>query len=1004
MTKSGRVAMNFEDYERAEFSRYQAFADTVRQVIESAIVAEEGLPRPQSIQARAKTPDSLRKRLRETGNLDAPDIASLRRDLAGVRLIFYTNGDVNRFINSSVVFDNFDVDRNATKIHHPVEENGEVRYQAIHYTVSLNAARLALPEYRAFTGLRCEVQIQTILIHAWAETSHDIVYKADAREGFGNDAFEQIRKRFNRIMDKYLVPAGYEFQRVQQDYERLVAGKLLFDQNVLESLKKAEDNNQRHELLRSLADDLLPLYDDVPSILPEVLEAIVEASEKARATATKPIDGTFGSFSGYGADQVVDAVISLIAAHKYAAVEPSFLALKRIFLQEADEQRRKRIIEIIGRLAGYHLGVWEQVGPEVQYRLAEVVGDPALVERDVRPIVIEFWKSLLDAEATSNTWSANEVSLNSGEVPVKEVRELRQRAISALFTMYESAENDDDRREIFYALDNATRSGRNGPSVEFMRESLTDHLRIIKFFSDQAEDMSYELRETIEHAALNSHYRASELVAAENDHFGCKAQAAALRDGILELRERLNNDGTYSRYKILVGFNGVMPWQWDDREFDVERVETYRDEQLESMITEVSAETQDSWLVFLERCAATKSNDLATFPRFERFLEKLSQRSPDVAEFVLEQETGDLLRFLAVFLNGLFKAKDQTVYGRILERFLQMPGHLWPIAAHWRSSKPDAPHALLRLLGRAIEDDDRPTVAECIMFVIRNFPERTPPHEEFFRPAIQHLIKAKDSRWVNIAHLQHSTTFFETLETVDAVLILESLIEAPEVVYNVDRILSYVAATHLNLVWDYFGRRLEHARNRIGKLRYDAVPHRFHHLKVPLASEPGLATSKARGWFDTDSKLFSYRGGRVLTAAFPMMTEAFADALLAEIAKGRPEDAKFVVAVMTNYHGEKTTHRVLKALLRTFPDDEMVEDGVARSIRNTGVVHGEFGYVETLRAKKALLEPWLEEGDAVEKFAEEQIRSLDRSILSEKRSADARKALREIEFDNDDKE
>ncbi|MGO7786617.1 GTP pyrophosphokinase family protein [Rhizobium ruizarguesonis] len=996
--------MNFDDYERSEFSRYQAFADTVRQVLENAIVAEDGLPRPQSIQARAKTPGSLRKRLQEAGNLEALDIASVRRDLAGVRLIFYTNGDVNRFINSSVVFDNFDVDRNATKIHHPVEENGEVRYQAIHYTVSLNAARLALPEYRAFAGLRCEVQIQTILIHAWAETSHDIVYKADAREGFGNEALEQIRKRFNRIMDKYLVPAGYEFQQVQQDYERLVAGKQLFDENVLESLKKAEDNNQRYELLRSLADDLLPLYDDVPSILPEVLEAIVEASEKARATATKPIDGTFGSFAGYDAEQIVDAVIDLIAAHKYAAVEQSFLSLKRIFPQEYDERRRKRVIEIVGQLAGYHLGVWEQVGPEVQYRLAEVVGDPALVERDVRPIVIEFWKSLLDAEATSSTWSANTVSLNSGEVPLKEVHELRHRAISALFTMYESAETDGDRREIFHALDNATRSGRNGPSAEFMRESLADHLQIIKFFSERAEDMSYELRETIEHAALYSYYRASELVAAENDSFGCKDQAAALKEGILELRERLNNDGTYSRYKILVGFDGVMPWQWEDREFDIERVETYRDEQLESMLAEVSAETQDLWLVFLERCAATKSKDLATFPRFATFLERLAQRSPDIAEFVLEHATGDLLRFLAAFMNGLFNAGDQTVYDRIIDRFLQMRGHLWPIAAHWGFSKPDAPHILLRLLGRAIEDDDRPTVAECMMFAMRNFPEGTPPHEEYFRPAIRHLLEVKDSRWVRIAFLPHSTAFFRTLETVDALLILDSLLEVPEVVYNVDRVLSHVAATHLDLVWDYFGRRLEHLGNSVEGMRYDAVPHRLHHLNAPLASEPGLATAKARGWFETNSRLFSYRGGRVLAAAFPTMTEAFADALLAEIAKGRPEDAKFVVAVMTNYHGEENTHGVLKALLRTFPDNEMVEDGVARSIRNIGVVHGEFGFVETLRAKKALIQPWLDEGDAVGKFAAEQTRVLDRSILSEKRSADARKALREIEFDKDDNE
>ncbi|WP_319517801.1 hypothetical protein [uncultured Martelella sp.] len=37
---------------------------------------------------------------------------------------------------------------------------------------------------------------------------------------------------------------------------------------------------------------------------------------------------------------------------------------------------------------------------------------------------------------------------------------------------------------------------------------------------------------------------------------------------------------------------------------------------------------------------------------------------------------------------------------------------------------------------------------------------------------------------------------------------------------------------------------------------------------------------------------------------------------------------------------------VLKALIRTFPDDEMVEDGVAPSIRNTGIVRGKFGFVD----------------------------------------------------------
>jgi len=293
--------MKFDEYERSHFARYQAFADAVRTILERAIVVAGDLPHPQSIQARAKTPDSLRKRLEETGQIDE-DVEMVRRDLAGVRLIFYTNNDVDRFLNSSIVFDNFTVDRNATKVHHPVEENGDVRYRAVHYTVTLNDTRAALPEYSGFAGLRCEIQVQTILIHAWAETAHDIVYKTDEREGFGNGALAQIRKRFERIMDKYLVPAGYEFQRAQSDYERLLAGKALLDQNVLESLKGALNNNERHDQLAALGDVVLPLYDDVPAVFPEIVDILIGAAEEARSTAVREIDTPFGNYRGHTSD------------------------------------------------------------------------------------------------------------------------------------------------------------------------------------------------------------------------------------------------------------------------------------------------------------------------------------------------------------------------------------------------------------------------------------------------------------------------------------------------------------------------------------------------------------------------------------------------------------------------------------------------------------------------------------------------------------------------------
>src|SRR5690606_32824725 len=244
---------------------YESFAETVQFVLKKALLSAEGLPHPQSIQYRAKSVESLRNRLSEEGKLESQTLEQDRRDLAGARVIFYTNNDVEKFLGSPLIHENFEIDEGSTKIHHPIPENEGARYRGIHYTVRLREDRIRLPEYARFAGLRCEIQVQTILNHAWSETSHDIVYKQKLGDGYGKRAMEGITRRFERIMDEYLIPAGYEIQKAQQEYERLLRGKLLFDNDVVTLLDNAQNNNERYEILSSLQNHAIPYYDDLPA-------------------------------------------------------------------------------------------------------------------------------------------------------------------------------------------------------------------------------------------------------------------------------------------------------------------------------------------------------------------------------------------------------------------------------------------------------------------------------------------------------------------------------------------------------------------------------------------------------------------------------------------------------------------------------------------------------------------------------------------------------------------
>ncbi len=325
--------MNFSEYESERIGLYREFCETVREILDKAIAAE-GLPRPQSIQCREKHPKKLRTRLEQMNALESNEVEKLRRDLAGARAIFYTDTDVDRLVGSRLIHRNFDVEEGGVKIHHLTEENDQQQYRAIHFTIRLKDDRTNLPEYSKFKGLRCEVQVQTVLHHAWAETSHDIIYKDEAREGFGKEAREAIDRRFRRIMVDYLIPAGYEFQRIQHDYERLRRGQEMFDRKLLERLAEATDNNERYEIINSLRQDVLPNYDDINAVYGDVLAALVDAAKKARGVPRKARSTPYGELEGQTEEDVILAVVETIKMFRNADIPKSLDAFRELYPHE----------------------------------------------------------------------------------------------------------------------------------------------------------------------------------------------------------------------------------------------------------------------------------------------------------------------------------------------------------------------------------------------------------------------------------------------------------------------------------------------------------------------------------------------------------------------------------------------------------------------------------------------------------------------------------------------
>jgi len=97
-----------------------------------------------------------------------------------------------------------------------LEEEERFGYKSIHYLVRLRLNRAQLPEYSRFCESVTEVQLRTILQHAWAEIEHDIQYKA------ASVIPVEIRRRFMALAGM-LEMADREFQAIQDADAKLRA-------------------------------------------------------------------------------------------------------------------------------------------------------------------------------------------------------------------------------------------------------------------------------------------------------------------------------------------------------------------------------------------------------------------------------------------------------------------------------------------------------------------------------------------------------------------------------------------------------------------------------------------------------------------------------------------------------------------------------------------------------------------------------------------------------------
>jgi putative GTP pyrophosphokinase len=187
---------------------YQTLSDRASGLI-SQLLEEASIPISQ-IEHRAKTVESFLGKLdRKAYNDPFTEI----NDFAGIRVITYYADDVIKV--ADVLKNEFDVDSGHST--DKVEELGvdEFGYRSFHLVCKLKPPRSSLIEWKHVKSLQFEVQIRSVLQHAWAAISHKLDYKS------ASQAPTQVRRQLFRL-SALLELADDEFASIRDRTEVIV--------------------------------------------------------------------------------------------------------------------------------------------------------------------------------------------------------------------------------------------------------------------------------------------------------------------------------------------------------------------------------------------------------------------------------------------------------------------------------------------------------------------------------------------------------------------------------------------------------------------------------------------------------------------------------------------------------------------------------------------------------------------------------------------------------------
>jgi ppGpp synthetase/RelA/SpoT-type nucleotidyltranferase len=218
-----------------------------------------------TIDSRIKTLDSFIEKVDRKGYLNP---FYQMEDFCGFRIICYYQSDMIKI--SCLINEEFEVLESFNK-EDSMKEN-EFGYRSYHIIAKIPKGRSPLIIEDSFSEYKFEIQIRTVLMHAWAEIQHKLAYKNE------DQIAPSMRKEFAFLSAK-LEESDYQFERLKNESEQIQ--KDFKDKVEKQGISKEEKFNldSFRVLLESMFPNRKEDLNGISKLLEQIREAKLDVSE-----------------------------------------------------------------------------------------------------------------------------------------------------------------------------------------------------------------------------------------------------------------------------------------------------------------------------------------------------------------------------------------------------------------------------------------------------------------------------------------------------------------------------------------------------------------------------------------------------------------------------------------------------------------------------------------------------------------------------------------------------